>query len=68
MAAVLAKADRKNAGLDKALAWLRAHQNRESGFWDASSMNKQYEDPMPLRFMRDAATGYAVLALLEAAR
>ena len=57
---------RTDPGVSSALAWLRAHQNPESGFWDAQSMNKRYApDSMPLRFMRDAATGYAALALLE---
>jgi squalene-hopene/tetraprenyl-beta-curcumene cyclase len=62
-------AERKHAGLVKALDWLRSHQNPESGFWDASSMNKTYApDSMQVKFMRDAATGYATLALLEAGK
>ena len=52
--------------LSRALDWLRAHQDPEFGFWDAQSMNKVYPaNSMQLRFMRDAATGYAALALLE---
>lgn len=53
-------------GLIRARAWLRSHQNRERGYWDAVSMNKRY-DPgsMQESFMRDAATGFATLALLE---
>lgn len=54
------------AGADpgaRALAWLRAHQD-PAGFWDAVSMNKPYPaGSMQERFMRDAATGWAALAL-----
>jgi hypothetical protein len=51
----------------RSLAWLRSHQDPE-GFWDASSANKgRKEDDAFIRFfMRDAASGYAVLALTEA--
>ncbi len=52
-------------GLVKARAWLRSHQDPEGGYWAAESMNRRYEEPMPLRFMRDAATAFASLALLE---
>jgi squalene-hopene/tetraprenyl-beta-curcumene cyclase len=53
--------------LKGALEWLRAHQDRESGFWEANSMNKRFEPgSMQVRFMRDAATSFAALALLEA--
>lgn len=49
--------------LSRALAWLRAHQNAD-GSWDAVSMNKRYEaGSMQERFMRDAATAYAAMAL-----
>jgi hypothetical protein len=42
-----------------------SHQDRESGYWAADSMNKQYEaDSMPSRFMQDAATAFAALGLL----
>ena len=52
--------------IERALAWLRAHQDREHGYWSADSMNKQYEpDSMEIRFMRDASTGWASLALLQ---
>ncbi len=51
--------------LKNALAWLRSHQS-EKGYWDASSMNKRYEPgSMMESFMRDAATGFATLALLN---
>jgi squalene-hopene/tetraprenyl-beta-curcumene cyclase len=53
-------------GMVRALGWLRSHQDRQSGHWAADSMNKQYEpDSIPVRFMRDAATAFATLALLE---
>jgi squalene-hopene/tetraprenyl-beta-curcumene cyclase len=55
-----------NPAFAHALDWLRAHQDPKSGAWEARSMNKQYEpDSMPSDFMRDAATSYAALALLE---
>ena len=49
--------------LTRGLAWLRSHQEA-SGRWRATSLNKQ-RDPAsdPARFMNDAATAYAVLAL-----
>lgn len=45
------------------LAWLRAHQE-PTGRWVATSLNKK-RDPAsdPARFMNDAATAYAALAL-----
>lgn len=53
--------------LGRALDWLRAHQDRQSGYWAAESMNKVYEPgSMQAGFMRDAATSFASLALVEA--
>ncbi len=50
----------------EAINWLKTHQNREYGFWASESMNKEYPaDSMMAKFMQDAATGFAVLALLE---
>jgi squalene-hopene/tetraprenyl-beta-curcumene cyclase len=48
------------------LSWLATHQDPASGGWSASSVNKQ-RDPSAdaSRFMIDAATGYAVLALMN---
>jgi len=57
---------RTNPGLQKALDWLKSHQNRKLGYWTADSMNKRYEPGSnQIRFMQDAATGFAALALLE---
>ncbi|HYW48243.1 MAG TPA: hypothetical protein VE959_35595 [Bryobacteraceae bacterium] len=69
VAFVLLKAGvpRSDPELGRALSWLRSHQDRESGSWTAVSMNKRYEpESMQVRFMRDAATAFASLALLEA--
>ncbi|HJX97115.1 MAG TPA: hypothetical protein VJ324_15930 [Candidatus Acidoferrum sp.] len=59
---------RENAQLQKGLAWLTANQNRTEGFWLAYSLNNNEEhhiSPDTARFMKDAATAYAVLALSE---
>jgi squalene-hopene/tetraprenyl-beta-curcumene cyclase len=54
------------AHIEQALAWLRANQNPDTGSWPAWSLNKD-RDPQsgPGKFMSDAATAYASLALLE---
>jgi squalene-hopene/tetraprenyl-beta-curcumene cyclase len=62
--------DRCSAGLQacgRGLAWLTAHQDPATGGWVASSLNKQ-RDPASdaAKFMSDAATAYAVLALSAA--
>jgi squalene-hopene/tetraprenyl-beta-curcumene cyclase len=54
-------------GLARGLAWLRTHQDPESGRWSADSMNHPHDaGSMPALFMSDAATGYATAALLAA--
>jgi squalene-hopene/tetraprenyl-beta-curcumene cyclase len=55
-----------NPNVERGLGWLRSHQDPKSGFWDAQSMNTRYQSgSMPSQFMRDVATGFAVLALTE---
>jgi squalene-hopene/tetraprenyl-beta-curcumene cyclase len=57
---------RTNAQLSRALTWLRSNQDSAKGTWKANSLNKQYPDgSMQSRFMQDAATAFAVLALTE---
>lgn len=50
----------------RGIAWLRTHQDTD-GRWRATSLNK-HRDPAsyPARFMNDAATAYAALALTTA--
>jgi squalene-hopene/tetraprenyl-beta-curcumene cyclase len=63
----LEQAGARGAGLGRAIAWLKAHQDSESGFWAADSMNHRHEaGSMTELFMRDAATSFATLALLDA--
>jgi squalene-hopene/tetraprenyl-beta-curcumene cyclase len=52
--------------LARARDWLKSHQDRVSGAWPGVSMNKRFPaDSMESKFMQDAATAYAVLALAE---
>jgi squalene-hopene/tetraprenyl-beta-curcumene cyclase len=55
----------KDKRLARGLAWLESHQDA-SGYWDAMSLNKKFPaDSMEIRFMRDAATAYASMALMD---
>jgi squalene-hopene/tetraprenyl-beta-curcumene cyclase len=55
--------------LVRALAWLRSHQDPQSGSWAAESMNKVFPtESMMAKFMRDAATAYSAIALAESGR
>ena len=59
---------RENTQLKQGLVWLANHQNKTDGFWLAYSLNNNEEhhiSPDTARFMKDAATAYAVLALSE---
>ncbi len=53
----------------RGLAWLAANQVKNEGYWPASSLNNNsahHLAPTTVRFMNDAATAYAVLALSQA--
>jgi hypothetical protein len=54
--------------MQRAIQWLIANQDAAQGQWPAYSLNKQRDQASDVgRFMSDAATGYAVMAL-EAVR
>jgi squalene-hopene/tetraprenyl-beta-curcumene cyclase len=57
---------RDNAQLKRGLSWLMSNQNATEGSWPASSVNKRrHKSSETGRFMSDAATAFAVLALTE---
>ncbi len=61
----LSGVEKSDPRLARALTWLSAHQDPETGAWLSTSMNKEFpSDSMMIHFMTDAATAYAALALL----
>ena len=55
-----------NPQVKRGLSWLMGNQNAKEGFWPASSVNKRRHISSDTgRFMSDAATAFAVLALTE---
>jgi squalene-hopene/tetraprenyl-beta-curcumene cyclase len=59
-----ALASRTDTAVTRGLSWLTKHQDPAGGMWVASSLNKQRDPATDAgKFMTDAATAYAVLAL-----
>jgi squalene-hopene/tetraprenyl-beta-curcumene cyclase len=55
---------RNDDALKRGIVWLTCNQDQTEGFWTAWSVNKQRNSASEIgRFMVDAATAYAVLAL-----
>ena len=64
LALARARTSRQQDAVASGRSWLEHHQNKEEGSWSAASLNKQRDPKTDVgRFMTDAATGYAVLAL-----
>ena len=59
--------DQTDRRLQRGLEWLTLHQDGASGAWHASSVNKKRDPATDIgKFMNDAATAYAVMALTNA--
>jgi squalene-hopene/tetraprenyl-beta-curcumene cyclase len=55
---------RQNPRLQSAITWLIRNQNQPEGYWSAYSLNRRRDPTTDVgRFMTDAATAFAVLAL-----